>query len=255
MPISKTGRISRRGVVVSIEVTDLGLVLQGQVVLNGIRMNMREGEIYGLLGENGAGKSSTLAVVTGLRPASSGRVIVLGLDPIRQRAEVHRVIGVLSEHGGFYGWMSAHDSLRWYAEMHNIRLPQRDAEDLLSRVRLDPGNRKPIWTFSHGMKQRLGLARAILHRPKLLILDEPTNGLDPKGRKDIHDLLLDLNRREGVGVVLCTHLLDDVERLCNRIGVIHRGETLAEGRLADLAAPRGGLEDYYLNLVGTENAS
>jgi ABC-2 type transport system ATP-binding protein len=240
---------------VSIEIEDLKLVLQGHMILNGIRMHMQEGEIYGLLGENGAGKSSTLAVVTGLRPATSGKVTVLGLDPIRQRTELHRAIGVLSEHGGFYGWMSAHDSLRLYAQLHECFLPELAAENLLGRVGLDPENRKPISNFSHGMKQRLGLARAILHRPKLLILDEPTNGLDPKGRKDIHDLLMDLNQRDGVGIVLCTHLLDDVERLCNRVGIIHHGETLVEYGMADLAVPRGGLEAYYLKLVGTERAS
>jgi ABC-2 type transport system ATP-binding protein len=241
--------------VVSIEIDDLKLVLQGRVILNGIGMHMQAGEIYGLLGENGAGKSSTLTVVTGLRPATSGKVAVLGLDPIRQRAELHRAIGVLSEHGGFYGWMSAHDSLRWYAQLHKSFLSQLAVENLLSRVGLDPGNRKPTRTFSHGMKQRLGLARAILHRPRLLILDEPTNGLDPKGRKDIHDLLLDLNRREGVGIVLCTHLLDDVERLCNRIGIIHQGETLVEDCMTDLAVHHGGLENYYLKQLGTEHAS
>jgi ABC-2 type transport system ATP-binding protein len=238
-----------------IEITDLKLVLQGRVILNGIRMNMRKGEIYGLLGENGAGKSTTLSVVTGLRPATSGKVTVLGLDPVRQRVELHRAIGVLSEHGGFYGWMSAYDSLRWFAQLYGIRLSREATDDLLGRVGLDPEDRKPTRVFSHGMKQRLGLARALVHRPKLLILDEPTNGLDPRGRKDIHDLLTDLNRREGVGILLCTHLLEDVERLCTRIGVIHRGETLVEGGLAELAVPRGGLQDYYLNLVGTENAS
>lgn len=239
----------------SIEITDLRLVLQGRVILNGIRMSMREGEIYGLLGENGAGKSTTMSVVTGLRPATSGKVVVLGLDPVRQRAELHRGIGVLSEHSGSYGWMSARDSLRWFALLYGIRLSQEAADDLLDRVGLDPGNRQTIRVFSHGMKQRLGLAQAILHRPRLLILDEPTNGLDPKGRKGIHDLLTDLNRREGVGILLCTHLLEDVERLCTRIGVIHRGETLVERGLAELAVPRGGLQDYYLNLVRTKDAS
>ncbi len=239
----------------SIEIADLKLVLHGRPILNGIRMSMREGEIYGLLGENGAGKSTTLSVATGLRAATSGKVAVLGMDPVRRRADLHRAIGVLSEQGGFYGWMTAHDSLRWFAQLYGIRLSRGAAADLLVRVGLDPGNRGPVRVFSHGMKQRLGLARAILHRPRLLILDEPTNGLDPRGRKDIHDLLTDLNRREGVGILLCTHLLEDVEQLCGRIGVIRRGETLVEGGLAELAVPRGGLQDYYLNLVGTENAS
>ena len=180
---------------------------------------------------------------------------MLGLDPVRQRADLHRVIGVLSEQGGSYGWMSAHDYLRWFALLYGIRLSQEAAADLLDRVGLDPGNRQTIRVFSHGMKQRLGLARAMLNRPRLLILDEPTNGLDPRGRKDIHDLLTDLNRREGVGILLCTHLLEDVERLCGRIGIIHRGQTLVEGGLAELAVSRGGLQDYYLNLVGTEKAS
>ena len=239
----------------SIEITGLKLILHGRPILNGIRMRMREGDIYGMLGENGAGKSTTLSVVTGLRDATSGKVAVLGLDPVRRRADLHRVIGVLSEQGGFYGWMSAHDYLRWFAQLYGIRLSQGAAADLLDRVGLDPGDRQTIRVFSHGMKQRLGLARALLNRPRLLILDEPTNGLDPRGRKDIHDLLTELNQREGVGILLCTHLLEDVEQLCGRIGIIHHGRTLVEGGLAELAVSRGGLQDYYLNLVGAEKAS
>ncbi|MCL5965629.1 MAG: ABC transporter ATP-binding protein, partial [Deltaproteobacteria bacterium] len=154
----------------TIEIADLKLVLQGRPVLNGINLSMREGDIYGLLGENGAGKSTTLSVVTGLRAAASGKVAVLGLDPVRRRSDLHRAIGVLPEQGGFYDWMSATDYLRWFAGLYDIVLPDDAAVRLLDRVGLDPGNPRPVRTYSHGMKQRLGLARAMMNNPRLLIL-------------------------------------------------------------------------------------
>ncbi|MCL5965896.1 MAG: ABC transporter ATP-binding protein [Deltaproteobacteria bacterium] len=232
----------------TIEITELRLALQGRPVLNGINLSMREGDIYGLLGENGAGKSTALSVVTGLRAAGSGKVAVLGLDPVRRRSDLHRAIGVLPEQGGFYDWMSATDYLRWFAGLYGLPLPDDAAGRLLDRVGLDPGNPRPVRTYSHGMKQRLGLARAMMNNPRLLILDEPTNGLDPGGRRDIHDVLLDLNRRHGVAILLCTHLLDDVERLCSRIGIIHRGKTVLEGSMAALMASPRAASRYRLRL-------
>ncbi|MGH8744693.1 MAG: ABC transporter ATP-binding protein [Burkholderiales bacterium] len=231
-----------------IEILELKLAIRNTPILHGVRLHMSEGEIYGLLGPNGAGKSTTLSVLTGLRAADSGNVSVMGLDPVRQRKELHGNIGVLAEDSGFYSWMSAQDYLRWMARMYGRELTSDEMARRLEQVGLDAANRQAVGTFSCGMKQRLGLARALLNDPRLLILDEPTNRLDPRGRREIHDVLLALSHERGVGILLCTHLLDDVDRLCSRIGIINRGETLLEGNLAELLAEKTGINRYRLRL-------
>jgi ABC-2 type transport system ATP-binding protein len=234
-----------------VAVEHLKLEIRGVPVLHDVGLHMDGGQVYGLLGPNGAGKSSTLSVVTGLRPASGGRVAVAGRDPWRERVAAHREIGVLPEQMGFYGWMSAPDYLTWFAALYGRTLSRKDAAERMAQVGLDGKDRRAIDTYSRGMKQRLGLARALVNDPRLLILDEPTNGLDPRGRREIHDRLLELTRNAGVGILLCTHLLDDVERLCSRIGIIHEGRTVLEGDLAKLVSGgTGGLEALYLSHTG-----
>lgn len=231
-----------------IEIRNLKLSLHGRQVLSGVDMHMQPGEIYGLLGPNGAGKSTTMAVLTGLREASSGSMSVLGMDPWSQREEVHRRIGVLPEQAGFYDWMSAQEYLQWFSSLYGRQLTVSDIGEHLAQVGLGTKNDETIGTYSRGMRQRLGLARALLNNPQLLVLDEPTNGLDPRGRREIHDVLLGLSQQGGVGILLCTHLLDDVDRLCSRIGIIHRGKTVVEGGLAELLATRQAGIRYRLRL-------
>lgn len=232
-----------------VDVQDLVLSIDGRPVLEGVRLRLEAGEVYGLLGPNGAGKSTTIAALTGLRRAVSGRVLVLGVDPWSERVAVHAGIGVLPEQSGFYEWMSAQEYLRWFARLYGRRLDDTALRGQLERVGLDAANRRAIGTYSRGMKQRLGLARALLNDPRLVILDEPTNGLDPRGRREIHDVLLELARDRGAGVLLCTHLLDDVERLCSRIGVIHEGRTRYEGPVGER------LEERYLELTAVQAAA
>ncbi len=167
---------------------------------------------------------------------------------------MHRRIGVLAEQAGFYDWMRAGDYLRWFASLYQIRLDQTDIARLLSRVGLEGQSPAQIDTYSRGMRQRLGLARALINQPELLILDEPTNGLDPRGRREIHDVLLDLSTNQGVGILLCTHLLDDVDRLCTRIGIIAQGRTLLEGSIADLLSMQRAAVRYRLRVEATETA-
>ena len=161
---------------------------------------------------------------------------------------MYQKLGVLPEQNGFYDWMTAVDYLAFFAALYK-RQPSRDAlDEQLARVGLAPRPGQSIGTFSRGMRQRLGLARALVADPDLLILDEPTNGLDPRGRREVHDLLLDLSHNRGVGVLLCTHLLDDVDRLSTRIGVIVAGRTVAEGAITDLMRMHGPLARFRLRL-------
>jgi ABC-2 type transport system ATP-binding protein len=225
-----------------IEIHKLKLKLGSHAVLRDVNLTLEEGQICGLLGPNGAGKSTTLSVVTGLRAPSAGTVRVLGLDPATEALQLHQRIGVLAEQAGFYDWMSAGDYLNWVARLYRMNLGKNKIAHLLGQVGLDGRSPALISTYSRGMRQRLGLARALINQPELLILDEPTNGLDPRGRREIHDVLLDLSANHGVGILLCTHLLDDVDRLCTRVGIITQGKTVLEGTIADLlASPRAAL--------------
>lgn len=238
-----------------IEVKQLRLVLGARAILSGVDLSMEPGEIYGLLGPNGAGKSTTMSVLTGLRKATSGAVAVLGLDPAKQASELRRAVGVLPEQSGFYEWMNAEDYLRWFSNLYGLPLSSANAERHLAQVGLDPANRRPIGAYSRGMRQRLGLARALMNNPRLLILDEPTNGLDPRGRREIHDVLLHLAQGRDVGILLCTHLLDDVDRLCTRIGIMHHGKTVLEGCLAELLSTSRTALRYRLRLASAEPES
>jgi ABC-2 type transport system ATP-binding protein len=168
------------------------------------------------------------------------------MDPWSKRSQVHRLIGVLPEQMGFYDWMNAAQYLHWFAALYGHTLSRTEADRRIAAVGLDGSDRRPIAAYSRGMRQRLGLARALVNDPRVLILDEPTNGLDPRGRRDIHDILLRLSRDQGAGILLCTHLLDDVERLCTRIGIIHLGRTVAEGKLGELVSREQSLEAFYL---------
>ncbi len=219
-----------------IDANHLALTLDGNTILKDVSLHMKRGGIYGLLGPNGAGKSTTIALLLGLYTPDKGSIACFSeQDP--ELVSIRRRIGVMPEFAGFYEWMSAREYLVWYAGFYGGL--QTPPDTLLKRVGLLEAGSKPILQFSRGMKQRLALARALVHGPELLILDEPTNGLDPRGRHEIHDLLIDLAHEDKVGILLCTHLLDDVERLCTRIGVIDKGETVLEGDLEHLLRDAG----------------
>ncbi len=235
-------------------VEHLSLGLGGTPILRDVNVSVGPGEIYGLIGPNGAGKSTTIAAALGLLDHERGRIEVFGNDPLRKPEFVRQRLGVLPEQNGFYEWMSAREYLAFFARLYGRRLREIEMDDLLARVGLAPRRGQAIATFSRGMKQRLGLARALLPQPDLLILDEPTNGLDPRGRREIHDVLLELSGRDGVGVLLCTHLLDDVERLCQRIGIIVDGETVAQGSIEELIRRNEALSRFKLRLTGAPPA-
>jgi ABC-2 type transport system ATP-binding protein len=235
-------------VFIMISIENLHLTIEGKEILKGIELHLQPGDIYGLIGPNGAGKSTTIFALLGLRARESGRISVLGQDPGKHAAEIRCSVGVMPENAGFYDWMTASVYLRWYGRLYGESPTDGDLRMLLKKVGLGSENNCRIGIYSRGMKQRLAVARALISHPKLLILDEPTNGLDPKGRREIHDLLLDFASEENTGALLCTHLLDDVDRLCNRIGIIDQGHTLLEGRLGDLLAGQGTGHRYRLRL-------
>jgi ABC-2 type transport system ATP-binding protein len=238
-----------------IDVSNLQVRIDGREILRGIRMHLEPGDIYGLLGPNGAGKSTTIFALLGLRRRSGGQVRVQGSDPEDKGVEIRRTIGVMPESAGFYEWMTSGDYLHWVATLYGQTTNDKELTGLLRTVGLATVRHRPIGSYSRGMKQRLAVARALVHHPTLLILDEPTNGLDPKGRREIHDLLRNFAQTRGASILLCTHLLDDVDRLCNRIGILDWGRTLLEGSLSKLLAGQGTGLRYRLRLERSPGGS
>ncbi len=197
-----------------------------------VSLTVRRGEVYGFLGPNGAGKTTTLRMVLGLVRPTSGSAVVLGQPA--GTAEVNARVGALIEGPGFYPYLSGRDNLRVMARYR--RLPVTAADAALERVDLASRGSDKFRSYSLGMKQRLGVAAALMGEPDLVVLDEPTNGLDPAGMLDMRRLIVDL-ARDGQTVLLSSHLLGEVEQICDRVGVINHGVLLSESTVADL---RGG---------------
>ncbi|MFW2340567.1 MAG: ABC transporter ATP-binding protein [Acidimicrobiia bacterium] len=210
------------------------------VAVDSVSFDVREGEVFGLLGPNGAGKTSVIRALTTIIDPASGRVQVAGSD-LTDPSVLRSRIGVLPESNGYPGFETAFEYLRFYGRLFG--LPNAKAVDrakgLLDRFGLGGSSNRLIGTFSRGMRQRLGIARALVNDPRVLFLDEPTLGLDPAGRQDILGHLTGTIRDGGTSVVLCSHLLDDVERVCDRIAILDRGRIVADGTVAEVIAAAG----------------
>ncbi len=210
--------------------------------VDGIGLDVREGDVYGFLGANGSGKTTTVRMLLGLVLPTSGAVSVLGRPMPADRAEVLPQIGALIEGPGAYPHLSGRANLSLLDASGRDRSSgaKRRARitEVLVDVGLDPDDRRPTRAYSLGMRQRLGLAAALMRRPRLLILDEPTNGLDPQGIQEIRELLLRLNR-DGTTIFLSSHLLAEIEQMCTRIGVLDRGRLVLQDQLDTLLAPTG----------------
>jgi ABC-2 type transport system ATP-binding protein len=228
---------------VSAVITTRALVKRfGRVhAVDGIDLDVREGDVYGFLGANGSGKTTTVRMLLGLVLPTSGEVELLGERMPRAGRRVLPRVGALIENPAHYGHLSgrANLSLLDAAGPGGPRRTRRQRiDEVLEQVGLAGVGRRPVKAYSLGMRQRLGLAGALLRRPELLVLDEPTNGLDPQGIAEIRDLLLDLHRG-GTTVFLSSHLLAEVEQLCSRVGVLDRGRLVLQDELARLTAPTG----------------
>ncbi len=205
----------------------------GTQAIDDLSLAVEAGEIVGLLGPNGAGKTTCVRLLTGVIHPDQGELKVLGLDPTLQGDALRRQCGVLTESAGLYPHISGRDNLLFFGRLYGSDDLDR-CDELLDRFGLQEAKHRSVGTYSTGMKKRLGIARALLHRPTLLFLDEPTNGLDPEGARDLLTYIQYLNRDERVTVVVCTHLLRQVESLCHRYIFLHRGRLLEVGTLKEL---------------------
>jgi ABC-2 type transport system ATP-binding protein len=198
-----------------------------------ITFSVEPGEVYGFLGPNGAGKSTTIRIILGLLRPSAGRVLVNGADATRQHVLAARVTGAVVETPAFYGYLTGRETLRQAARVRG-NVSEDRMSLVLRMVGLAERADSPVRAYSLGMRQRLALAVALLANPRLLVLDEPTNGLDPAGIHDVRELLRRLAADEGIAIFFSTHLLSEAEELCSRVAVVHQGRLMVEGSLADL---------------------
>jgi ABC-type multidrug transport system ATPase subunit len=209
--------------------------------VDGIDLDVQQGDVYGFLGANGSGKTTTVRMLLGLVLPTSGEIELLGGRMPRAGRRVLPRVGALIEGPAHYGHLSGRENLSLLdasGRGGSWRTRRARVDTALDQVGLGGAGRKPVKAYSLGMRQRLGLAGALLRRPELLVLDEPTNGLDPQGISEIRELLLDLHR-DGTTVFLSSHLLAEVEQLCSRVGVLDRGRLVLQDRLAGLTAPTG----------------
>lgn len=209
-------------------------------VVNDLSFEIQAGELFGLLGPNGAGKSTTIRMLTTLTHPSQGQVQVAGYDVVRQRSQVKSRIGVVLQQTSVDADLSVWENMEFHGRLHHLPTSQRqhDIDRCLDYVDLNDRRNDPAKTLSGGMKRRLQIARALLHQPEILFLDEPTVGLDPQTRRRLWEIILDLNK-QGITILLTTHYMEEVEYLCNRIGILDAGKLIELGTLTELRQKHG----------------
>jgi ABC-2 type transport system ATP-binding protein len=233
-----------------IEAEGLTKKYETQIAVNNLALQIREGEVFGFLGPNGAGKTTTLLMFLGLTEPTSGKVRIVGFDPTREPLRVKEKVGYLPENVGFYDDMDARQNLRFIARLNRIPdgVSGKKIDELLQQVGLFEEGKKKVGTYSKGMRQRLGIAEVLIKEPKLIFLDEPTIGLDPDGTNRMLDLIHSLSRERNITIFLSSHLLDQVQRICDRVGIMIKGNLVAIGPIQELAKKKLGVEKEHYTL-------
>lgn len=218
--------------------------------VNRLSFKVEEGEVFGFLGPNGAGKTTTLLMLLGLSQPSGGSARVCGLNPVRQAREVKRVVGYLPENVGFYGDLDAFQSLEYIANLNGIMrgAALKRIHEVLEFVGLSEDAHKKVEAYSRGMKQRLGIAEVLLKDPRLLFLDEPTQGLDPDGALRFIEFIQSLNRDRKITVLVSSHNLYQVQKISHRVGIMIAGKMVAEGSIEALAKEKFGVGEKRYSL-------
>jgi len=233
-----------------IETFELTKKYPNQVAVNELSFSVKEGEIFGFLGPNGAGKTTTLLMLLGLSQPSGGSAKVCGIDPVRKAREVKALVGYLPENVGFYQDMDAIQSLEYIADLNGMDRNKTGDKinEVLNIVGLSGDEHKKVGAYSRGMKQRLGIAEVLLKDPKVMLLDEPTLGLDPEGAFKIIDLIQSLNKDRNMSVLLSSHHLQQVQKISHRVGIMIKGEMVAKGSIDSLAKEKFGVDEKEYSL-------
>ncbi len=242
----------------AVEVTHLSKTYGFNIALNDVTLNVNPGEVRGLLGPNGSGKSTLMKTLVGLLKPSSGFAKVLGLDVNRDSMMVKRAVGYVPETPRLYEFLTAAEYLDFIADVRGLGFQEKSQriKRFLGALDLEGKEGDMISSYSQGMKQKVAIMAALLHHPKILLLDEPLNGLDPKSARVVKELIHELSR-EGVSTIFSTHVLEIAEAICDRITILQTGTILAEGTPQELrekaGLPGSGLEDVFLKLTGTRD--
>ncbi len=219
-----------------IELVDLTKKYGDFTAVDRLNLQVTEGEIFGLLGPNGAGKTTTILMMLGLTEPTSGRVRVAGFSSTRKPLDVKRLVGYLPDNVGFYEEMTARENLRYTASLNGLARKEADRriDELLERVGLAHAVNQRAGSFSRGMRQRLGIADVLIKKPKLVVLDEPTLGIDPDGVRHVLDVIVRMSQDEKITVLLSSHLLHQVQQICDRVGIFVKGRLVAVGPIQSL---------------------
>ena len=236
----------------AIDIRNLSKEYNGLLAVNQINLTVSPGEIFGYLGPNGAGKTTTIRMLTGQLRPTSGQAFVMGCDVVEDRENLKPQIGVVFDSQNLYERMSGRDNLRFFARLYGVG--KKQVEEILTTVGLNDRQKDKVETYSNGMKQRLVIGRALLHRPRVLFLDEPTRGLDPNVAREIRRFIQQL-AREGMTVFLTTHYMEEADTLSDRVAIIHKGQIVALDTPEQLKASHGAgqpvtLEDVFVSLTG-----
>jgi ABC-type multidrug transport system ATPase subunit len=217
-----------------IEVRDLRKSYGGIKAVNGLDFTVFKGDVFGFLGPNGAGKSTTIRMILSLVRPDSGQINIFGMPFDRNRNRILSGIGALVEEPRFYEYLSAYENLEILGKLSGKRTGKVEIMKALSLTGIEERCNSLVKTFSHGMKQRLGIAQAIVHDPELIILDEPANGLDPRGMKDMREIILRLNKEFNKTILISSHILKEIEQMANRMIIINKGAKVVEGNVQEL---------------------
>lgn len=234
-----------------VEVQDLVKDYSGFKAVDGVTFHVAQGEIFGLLGPNGAGKTTTILMLLGMTEPTAGVVRVCGYDPNKVPLEVKRITGYLPENVGFYEDLTAKENLLYLTKLNGIPedVAIKKIDKVLTTVGLLEVKDKLVGTYSKGMRQRLGLASVLIKEPKLVILDEPTTGIDPEGTEQVLDLIRKMSREMGVSILLSSHLLYQVQQVCDRVGIMFRGKMVAQGSIEEIGRQVLGEREGIMKLT------
>ena len=242
----------------AVELTNVTKRYGDIIAVNDLNLTIKQGEIFGLLGPNGSGKSTTMKMLLGLVQPDAGSIRVLGLDVKQDAVAVKRLVGYAAESSNLYEFLTGIEFLDFIGDIYGMEAEEKKTRinEYIKALQLEDREGDMINSYSSGMKQKIALISAFLHKPKLLVLDEPLNGLDPRSARIIKDFLQQL-KLQGVTTIMSTHILEIAQAVCDRIGIIYHGKILALGNMEELQKmamlPSSGLEDIFLKLTGTDD--
>lgn len=219
-----------------LETINLSKTFKGKKAVDGIDIYLEKGESVGLLGPNGAGKSTTISIISSLLKPTSGEVKLNGKSTIKNPSEIRKVLGVVPQEIALYEELSAYENLKFFGKVYKVKqdVLEKRIQDVLDMVGLKDRQKELVKTFSGGMKRRVNIAAALLHRPQILILDEPTVGIDPQSRNHILETVRKLNKEHGTTILYTSHYMEEVEQLCNRVYIMDHGKVVASGSKSEL---------------------